>query len=196
LNQPGQPGSLSLRKLKHQAGQRRGVDDRVLERAFQSTADEPGVECVVAVLDQHRAVGEAQEGAARVSKLGCPYEHGTIDVVSPVGIRVDRRLAVDQRVEERQGAVEAEALRADLEHQEWSVSGGLDVKGDELSLVQQGLGPHLGCVDRYLLPGHGLHGPAGLEVELLGAHRAAAMARRAQSISSLVNARSSSTAPP
>jgi hypothetical protein len=168
----------------------------VLERAFQSTADEPGVECVVAVLDQHRAVREAQEGAARVSKLGCPDEHGTVDVVTPMGVRVDRRLAVDQRVEERKRAVEAEALRADLEHQERSVSGGLHVESDELRRLQPGLGPHLGRVDRDLLPGHGLHGPAGLEEELLRAHRAAARARRAQSISSLVNARSSSTAPP
>jgi hypothetical protein len=49
----------------------------------------------MAVLDEHRAVREMQEGAARVSKLRSADEHRTVDVVAPVGIRVDRRLAVD-----------------------------------------------------------------------------------------------------
>jgi hypothetical protein len=132
----------------------------VLERTLQSTADEPGVEGVVAVLDQHGAVSEAKESPARVSKLRCPDEHGTVDVVAPVRVRVDRRLAVDQRVEERQRAVEAEALRADLEDEERSVTGGLHVEGHELRLVEPGLGTNLWRVDRYLLPGHGLHRPA------------------------------------
>jgi hypothetical protein len=168
----------------------------MLERALQSTTDEPGVEGVVAVLDQHRAVSEAQEGAPRVSKLGCPDQHGTIDVVAPMGVRVDRRLAVDKRVEERQRAVEPEALGADLEDQERRVSGGLHVESYELRLVEPCLRPELRSVHCDLLPRHGLHGPARLQEQGFGAHRAAARARRAQSISSLVNARSSSTATP
>jgi hypothetical protein len=139
----------------------------MLERTLQSTAHEPGVEGVVAVLDQHRAVSEAQEGPARISKLGCPDEHGTVDVMAPMCVRVDRRLAVDKRVEERQRAVEPEALRADLEDQEWRVSSGLHVEGHELRLVQPGLGPNLGRVDCDFLPGHRLHGPARFEEELL-----------------------------
>jgi hypothetical protein len=168
----------------------------MLERALQSTADEPGVEGVMAVLDQHRAVSETQEAPARVSKLGCPDQHGTVDVVAPMGVRVDRRLAVDQGVEERQRAVEPEALRADLEDKERRVSGGLHVEGHELRIVKRGLGPELGSVDCDLLPGHRLHCSARLQEQRFRAHRAAARARRAQSISSLVNARSSSTAPP
>jgi hypothetical protein len=72
----------------------------VLERAFQAPADEPRVERVVAVLDQHGTVSEPQEGTARVAKLGRADEHRAVDVVAPVGIRIDRRLAVDERVEE------------------------------------------------------------------------------------------------
>jgi len=50
-HQPLQARHLSLRKLHHQPRQRGGVDDRMLERALQATADEPRVEGVVAVLD-------------------------------------------------------------------------------------------------------------------------------------------------
>jgi hypothetical protein len=163
LNQSRKSRSLSFRKLQHQAGQGRGVDDRVLERTFQPATDQPRVERVVAVLDQHRAMGEAQEGPARVPKLRCADEHRTVDVVAPVGVWVDRRLAVDKRVEERERAVEAEALRADLEHEERSVPGGLHVEGHELRLVEPGLGTNLWRVDGYLLPGHGLHRTARLQ---------------------------------
>jgi hypothetical protein len=163
LDQPRQSRSLSLWKLQHQAGQGRGVDDGMFERALQSTADEPGVEGVVAVLDQDRAVSEAQEGPTRVSKLRCPNEHGSIDVMAPVGVRVDRRLAVDKGVEERQRSVKPEALRTDLEHQEWRVTRRLDVQGDELSLIEPRVRADLGSVDRNLLPGDRFHGSARLE---------------------------------
>jgi hypothetical protein len=54
----------------------------------------------VAVLDQHGAVSETQKGTARVTKLRCSDQHRAVDVMAPVGVRVDRRLAIDQRVEE------------------------------------------------------------------------------------------------
>ncbi len=152
LDQARQSRRLSLGKLHHEAGQRRRVDDGVLERALQPAADEPGVEGVVAVLDQHGAVGE--------TKLRRSDEHRAVDVVAPVGVRIDRRLAVDQGVEEGEGAVEAKALSAHLEHEERRVPGGLDVEGDKLRLVKPGLRPHLGCVDGDLLPRNGLHRPA------------------------------------
>jgi len=69
----------------------------------------------VAVLDQHGASGEPQEGPAGIAKLRRADEHGTIDVMAPVRVRVDRRLAVHQRVEERERAVEPESLGANLE---------------------------------------------------------------------------------
>ena len=194
FDQSRQPGGLSLGKLEHEPGQGGRVDDGMLERALQAAADEPSVERIVAVLDQHRAARESQEGAARVTKFRCADEHRAVDVVAPVGIRVDRRPAVDKRVEERQRAVEAEPFRSDLQNQERSVSRGLDVEGHELSRIQLRLRPHLGRADGDLLPPHRLHGSARLEEELIGAHRATARARRAQSISSLVNPRRSSTA--
>jgi hypothetical protein len=101
LDQPRESRSLSLRKLQHQPGQGGGVDDWVLERTFQAPTHQPRVKRVVAVLDQNRAMSEAQEGPAGVSKLRCADEHRTVDVVAPVGVWVNGRLAVDKRVEER-----------------------------------------------------------------------------------------------
>ncbi|HKB34739.1 MAG TPA: hypothetical protein VKF16_12830 [Candidatus Dormibacteraeota bacterium] len=107
----------------------------MLQRALQAPADQPRIEGVVAVLDEHRAVREMQEGAARVSKLRGADEHRAVDVMTPVGIRVDRRLAVDKGVEKRQRPVEAEPLCADLEDEERRVSGRLHVQSHELRLV-------------------------------------------------------------
>jgi hypothetical protein len=100
LDKPGQAWGLAFRKVQNKARQGRRVDDRVFERALQASADEPRVEGVVAVLDEDSAVREAQERAAGVAKLRRADEHRAVDVVTPVRIRVDRGLAVDQRVEE------------------------------------------------------------------------------------------------
>ena len=59
LDQFREAWSLAFRKVQDQASQGRRVDDRVLERALQASTDEPRVERVVAVLDEHGAVGEA-----------------------------------------------------------------------------------------------------------------------------------------
>jgi hypothetical protein len=53
----------------------------------------------MAVLDQHGTVGEPQEGTARVAELRRADEHRAVDVMAPVGVRIDRRLAVDERIE-------------------------------------------------------------------------------------------------
>ncbi|SRR6266852_6037685 len=99
----------------------------MLERALQAAAHEPGVECVMAVLDKHCTLREPQECPARVLELGRADEHRAFDVVPPPRVRVDGRAAVDERVEERQRAVELETLGADLEDEEWRVACGLDV---------------------------------------------------------------------
>jgi hypothetical protein len=195
-DQPGQPGHLALRKLHDKAGQRGRVDDRVLERALEATTDQPRVECVVAVLHEHGAVGETQEGAARVLEHGRADEHRAVDVVALAGVGVDRGTAVDERVEKRERAIEREALSAQLEHQEWSVPGGLHVEGDELSVVERSERPDLGRVDRDLLPRHRRCRASGLQVERFSAHRASTSARLAHRISSFVTARSRSTAIP
>ena len=196
LDQPREARRLAFGKVQHKSREGRRIDDRVHERAFQASTDEPGIESVVAVLDQHRALSESQERPASVAKLRRADEHRAVDVMALVRVRVDRRLTVHKRVEKGQRAVEPEALRAHFQHQERCVSSGLDVQGDELRLLQPCLGPELRRVDGDLFPGHGLHCSAGFEENCLGAHRANANARRAQPISSLVNPRSSRTAPP
>ena len=194
LHEAGKAGSLALRQVQHVARERRRVDDRVLEGAFEAAADQPRVEGVVAVLDEHGRVGEVEEGAPSVLELGRPDEHRAVDLVAPARVRVDRRPAVDQGVEEREGAGELEALRAYLQHQERRISRRLDVQGDEVRLFEPRVRPDVRRVDGNLLPGHGLGGASRLEVKRLPAHRATARARRAQSISSRSSARSSSTA--
>jgi hypothetical protein len=74
------------------------------QRAFEPPTDQPGVEGIVAVLDQDGALGETEEGPARVTKLRRAYQHRPVDVVSSLGVRVDGRAAIDQRVEKRKWA--------------------------------------------------------------------------------------------
>jgi hypothetical protein len=195
-DEPGQAGHLSLRDLHHQPRQRGGVDDRVHERALEAAAHEPGVESVMAVLDQHGAVGETEESAPRVLEDRGADEHRAVDVVPAPGVGIDRRAAVDQRVEERQGALERETLRAQLENEERSVARGLDVEGDELRVLEPRRRGDLGRVHGDLLPRHRRGGAARLEIERSLFHRAIISARRAQAISSLVMPRSSRTAAP
>src|SRR5207247_9248835 len=122
------------------SGQRRGVDERMLERALQAASDEPGVERVVAVLYQHRALSETQEAPSCVLELGRSDQHRAVDVVTSAGVWVDGRTAVDKRVEERQRAVEPEALGADLEDEERRVAGRLDGERDGMGSTEQGCG--------------------------------------------------------
>jgi hypothetical protein len=196
LDQPREARRLAFGKVQHKSREGRRIDDRVRERAFQASTDEPGIESVVAVLDQHRALSESQERPASVAKLRRADEHRAVDVMALVRVRVDRRLTVHKRVEKGQRAVEPEALRAHFQHQERCVSSGLHVQGHELRIIESGLWAEIRCVDRDLFPRHGLHGSARFEEERFWVHRVCASARRAQSISSLVNPRRSRTAPP
>jgi hypothetical protein len=194
LDQSRQAGSLAFGKLENKAPQRRRIDDRVLERALEPTTDQPAVESVMAVLYQHGALRKAQETTPRVLELRRADEHRPIDVMPPFRVGIDRRLAIDQCVEERQGLIKGEPLGAQLENQERGVAGRLDIEGHELRIVERCQRPYLGCVDCNLLPGHELSRAARLEIQRLGAHRASARARRAHPISSPLRARSSSTA--
>jgi hypothetical protein len=200
LDKPGKARGLTLRKVQDEAREGRRVDDRVLERALQAATDKPRVERVMAVLDQHRAVRETKEGAAGVAKLRRADQHRAVDVVTPVRVRVDRRLAVHKRVEEGERTLEREALRADLQDQERRVARALDVQGDELRVIHGRLRAKAWRVDGNLFPQDRLDSPAGFEVKGLWAHLysvlACARARRAQPISSMVNPRSNTTAPP
>jgi hypothetical protein len=100
LHQPSQAGRLAFGQLQNQPRESRRVDDRVLQRALQSAAHQPGVESVVAVLHQHCALGETKERPAGVTKFGCPDQHRPVDVVALLRVGIDRRAAVDKRVEE------------------------------------------------------------------------------------------------
>jgi hypothetical protein len=105
LNQSSQPWRLTFRKVEHEPCERRGVDDRMLERALEATTDQPGVERIVAVLDENGALCESQERPPRISELGGADEHRAIDVVTLFRVRVDRRATIHQRVEKSKRAV-------------------------------------------------------------------------------------------
>jgi len=179
LHEAGQAGRLARRQLQHQPAERGGVHHRVLERAAQPAAEDPGVEGVVAVLDQHRAAREVEEAAARVAELRRVHQHLAIDQVPALGVGVDRRPRVDQGVEEAQRAAEPEALGADLEDQEGPVAGGLDVDRDVLGLVERSLRADRGEVRLRprRLPDDQLRRPPGFQPEraagsvLHGLHR-------------------------
>jgi hypothetical protein len=100
LHQPRQAGRLALGQLQHEPGESRGVDDRVRQWTFQSPADQPRVEGVVAVLHQDGPVREAKKGSARVAKFRRPDQHRPIDVMSLLGVGIDGRSAIDEGVEE------------------------------------------------------------------------------------------------
>jgi hypothetical protein len=156
-----QSGCLALGKLQDKPRQGRGVDDRMLEGTLQAAADQPRVERVVAVLDQHRAVGEAQKRAPRIAELRRADEHRAVNVMAAVRIWVDGRLAVHERVKKRERSMQLEALGSHLEHEEGRVARRLHVQRDELRLIEPRLAPDLGSVDRDLFPSDRFHGPSG-----------------------------------
>jgi hypothetical protein len=47
---------LTLGQVEHQPCESRGVDDWMLERPLEAASHQPGVECVVAVLDEDGSV--------------------------------------------------------------------------------------------------------------------------------------------
>jgi hypothetical protein len=195
LDQARQAGGLALGQLEDHPRERRRIDDRVLERALEAAPDEPRVEGVVAVLDEHRALREAQESAPSVLELRRTDKHRAVDVMPLARVGVDGRAAVDEGVEERERTVEREALGADLEDEKRGVAGRLHVERDELGVGERGLASDLGGVDRDLFPGHELGGTAWLQVKRPGRHqRAMARARRAHAISAPVTARRTRTA--
>jgi hypothetical protein len=103
LHQPRQPRRLAGRQLENQPAERSRVHDRVLERPGETAAEDPGVEGVVAVLDQDSAPGEMEEGAAGVAELGRVDQHLALDQVPAPGVGVDRSPGVNQGVEEAEG---------------------------------------------------------------------------------------------
>jgi hypothetical protein len=172
LHECGQAGCLPGGQAEHQAGQRRGVDDGVFERPVQAAAHQPGVERVVAMLDQHRPLRKAEEAAADIAELGSPDQHRAVDLVPAAGVRVDRGPAVDQRVEEGECRTQAEPLRAHFEDQERTVTRGLDVERHEVRLLEWRGSAHVGGVDRVLLPLDRSLRPARLQVERAHLHDA------------------------
>jgi hypothetical protein len=194
LHEPGQPRRLAFGQVEHKGGERGGVDDRVRQRAFEAAPDQPCVEGVVAVLDENGTLSESKKSAAGVAELGRSDQHRPVDVVALARVRVDRRSAVDERIEERKCAGETEPLGSDLKDEKWRVAGGLDVDSHKLGVVERRFRPHVRSVDCDLLPRHRLHRTARLEEYRLASHGAMARARRASLISSGVTARKSKTA--
>ena len=81
LHQPGQPRRLTERKLEDQSPEGGRVHHRVLQRPGEPAAQDPGVEGIVAVLDEDRAPREVEKGAARVAELGRVDQHLPLDQV-------------------------------------------------------------------------------------------------------------------
>jgi hypothetical protein len=156
-DQPGQAWRLPFRQVEHHASEGCGVDDRMLQGTFKAATDEPGIERVVTVLDEHGAVGETKECPSNVPELGGADQHRAVNLMAFARIRIDRRAAVDQGVEEGERAIEREAFGADLEDKEWRVAGGLDVEGDKLSVIKLSFRPYLRRVDGNLFPRHQLN---------------------------------------
>jgi len=135
----------------------------VLERPGQAATQDPGVERVVAVLDQDGAAGEVEEGPTRVAELGGAFQHLALDQVPALGVGVDGSARVHQGVEEAQGAHQVEALGADLEDQEGPVAGSLDVHRHELRLRQGRVRADGQDLIARRLPGDRFDSAAGLE---------------------------------
>jgi hypothetical protein len=76
----------------------------MLKRAFEPPANQPGVESIVAVLDQDGTMGETKERSPRVPELRRPNQHRPVDMVAFLGVRIDRRATVDEGVKESEGA--------------------------------------------------------------------------------------------
>jgi hypothetical protein len=126
----------------------------VLEGPRQAAPEDPGVEGVVTVLDQHRSAGEVEEGPASIAELGRADQHLTLDQMPALGVGVDRSAGMDQGVEEAQRATQPESLRPDLEDQEGPVAGGLDVDSDIFGFGQWRVRTHRDEVDLGIrLPG-------------------------------------------
>ena len=167
LHQARQAGRLAGRELEYQPAEGGGVHHRVLEGSRQPAAEDPGVERVVAVLDQHRSSGEMEEAAPGVAELRRVDQHLALDQVPSLGVGVDRRPGMDEGVEKAQRPAQPEALGPDLEDQEGPVAGRLDVDGDELRLLQRGVGPDRGefVLANLQLPEHQLAGASRLQLE-------------------------------
>ncbi len=58
LDQSRQTRGLSFGKFENKSTQRRSVNDRMLEGTLEATTDEPGVERVMAVLDEYCTMRE------------------------------------------------------------------------------------------------------------------------------------------
>lgn len=147
LHHPCQSRGLPGGQVEHQAGQRGGVDHRVVERRLQPAADQVGVEGVVAVLDQDGSSRKAEEGGPHVTEAGRTDQHRPIDLVPLLGVPVDGRPALHEGVEERERSGQPEALGPDLEDEKGPVPGRLDVERDVLGVLERGVG-----TDRFGVP--------------------------------------------
>ena len=98
LHQSGEPRRLPFGQLEHEPGESGGVDYRMLQRALESPTNEPGIKCIVAVLNQDCPMRETQERPARFAELWRPDQHRPVDVVTLLGVRIDGRPAIDESV--------------------------------------------------------------------------------------------------
>jgi hypothetical protein len=113
LDEHGQPWRLAFGQLEDEPGESSGVDDRMLERALQPAADKPRVERVVAVLDQHRALGKPQEASPGVLELGRDLEHQEGRVACGLHVEGDELGLVQRGLAADLGRVDRDLLPGD-----------------------------------------------------------------------------------
>ena len=136
---------------------------------------------------------KAKETPPYVPELGGSDEHGAVDLMSLLCVRVDRSAAIDERIEERERTFELEPLSANLQDKEWSVACRLDVERDELGLVEPRLRADFGRIDRDLFPCDRLFGAAWFQEDRF--HERRLIADLTKAISSLSIVLNAITAP-
>jgi hypothetical protein len=137
FDEAGERRGLPGRQPQHEAAECGRVEDRVFEGPRQPASDDPRIEGVVGVLDENGSAREVEEGAAGVRKLRGVGDHLAIDLMAPARVGIDGGARVDQRVEEREGAAEVEALGADFEDEEGPVARRFDVERDVFGGLQR-----------------------------------------------------------
>lgn len=108
-----------------------------VQRSPDGARDQPGVERVGAVLDEHRPLHEAPEPLQNAAHRRCAVQCLTADAVNAPGVGVDAVVAVHERLEAEEMALQGERHRAELDQMMWRLSGRLAIEGDETKVVDQ-----------------------------------------------------------
>src|SRR5205807_4939301 len=108
-----------------------GVDVVGIQRGAHGARNQPGVERVSAVLDEHRALDEAAEPLDDTCHVRSSAKRLCVDAVDAAGVRIDAVTAVHERLEAQQMPLEGEGHRPQLHQLMRGLAGGLAVERHE-----------------------------------------------------------------